>query len=115
MSIELCGRVLTWSGTYENSPTQKTTRPHNADQGRGTFQPGEGYIPASGGVHSNWYILTKYSQSVRCSIQQSMRLPAGQIVHGSWSKHLQWMVKLSGPGAGVTAVVTDCLVKSDGS
>ena len=40
---------------------------------------------------------------------------ASAMLQGSWSKLLQWMVKVSGPGAGVTAVVTDCLVNSDWS
>ena len=39
----------------------------------------------------------------------------GQSVRGSWSKRPQLLVKVSGPGAGVTAVVTDCLVNSDRS
>ena len=47
------------------------------------------------------------------SVRRSMRLLDGQSVCGTWSKRPQWMVKVS--GAGVTAVVTDCLVKSDRS
>ena len=47
------------------------------------------------------------------SVRRSMRSLDGQSVRGSWSTHLQWMVKVSGPGAGVIAVVTDCLVNSD--
>ena len=40
------------------------------------------------------------------SVRRSMRLSAGQSVCGGWSKHPQWVVKVSG----VTAVATDCLV-----
>ena len=45
------------------------------------------------------------------SFKQSMRSPLvkTQIIRGSWSKHVQWLVK------GVIAVVTDCRVNSGGT
>ena len=52
-------------------------------------------------------------QWVRSTVKASAVV--GQSVRSSWSKRPQWKVKVAGPGAGVTAVVTDCLVNSDRS
>ena len=71
--------------------------------GPGTWKPGHGSWDLG---HGRWDLVHGSRD-----MEHGVSHPAGQSLQGSWSKHAQWLVKVSG----VTAIATDCLANSRGS